>query len=115
LGKVSDAQLQFLYECAEALVQPSFSEGFGLTGVEALQCGTKVLASDIAVFREVYGEAFFAFDPTDVTSFLAALDTSRTISASKFAFIAKQQATKFNWQHCVKEVAQIYQKLLSVL
>lgn len=56
LPKVNDATLKYLYLHAQALVTPSFMEGFGLSGIEALSLGTKVIAADIPIFREVYGK-----------------------------------------------------------
>lgn len=55
-GKISDSQLKDLYYNASLLVQPSFYEGFGMPPLEALYNGTKVVISDIPVFREIYDE-----------------------------------------------------------
>lgn len=65
LHQLSDRELVELYQSSSLLIQPSTSEGFGLTGVEALACGTPLIASDIPVFHEVYGAAAFFFDPHD--------------------------------------------------
>lgn len=70
LGFVEDKKLIELYGQSTALVQPSLSEGFGLTGVEAMAAHTAVLASDIPVFREIYQDAAIFFDPHDPTSFI---------------------------------------------
>lgn len=66
-NSVSDDALVRLYQSVGAVIQPSTSEGFGLTGVEALACGAPLLASDIAVFHEVYVEAANYFDPVSAT------------------------------------------------
>jgi alpha-1,3-rhamnosyl/mannosyltransferase len=52
-GQVSDDDLAALYTGARALVFPSDDEGFGLPGVEALACGTPVVATDVPALREV--------------------------------------------------------------
>ncbi|MBU6448392.1 MAG: glycosyltransferase family 4 protein [Rhodospirillales bacterium] len=57
IGRVSDAQLKALYEAASCLVFPSRYEGFGLPPLEAMTCGCPVVASDIAVLREVCADA----------------------------------------------------------
>ncbi|MGH6692576.1 MAG: glycosyltransferase family 4 protein, partial [Gammaproteobacteria bacterium] len=57
LGTVSDAQLLILYRGAAALVYPSRYEGFGLPVLEAMACGTPVIASRAASMPEVLGEA----------------------------------------------------------
>jgi glycosyltransferase involved in cell wall biosynthesis len=62
-GRVSRAELTALYRGALALVLPSHVEGFGLPAVEALAQGTPVIASDLAVLREVLGSAGARFVP----------------------------------------------------
>lgn len=52
-GEVSDDDLAAIYTAAHALVFPSIDEGFGLTPVEALACGTPVVACDVPAVREV--------------------------------------------------------------
>ncbi len=54
---VPDAELDRLYRSAAALLYPSLVEGFGLPPLEALTRGTRAIVSDIAVHREVMGEA----------------------------------------------------------
>jgi glycosyltransferase involved in cell wall biosynthesis len=53
-GFVNDTELKDLLAGASLLVQPSLYEGFGLPPLEAMFLGTKVLISDIPVFREIY-------------------------------------------------------------
>jgi glycosyltransferase involved in cell wall biosynthesis len=53
IGRLSGAALEQLLTGAQALLMPSFDEGYGLPVVEALTLGTPVIASDIPVFREI--------------------------------------------------------------
>ncbi|MGH2836572.1 MAG: glycosyltransferase family 4 protein [Solirubrobacteraceae bacterium] len=55
-GEVPDDDLAAIYTAARALVFPSSDEGYGLTPVEALACGTPVVACDVPAVREVLGE-----------------------------------------------------------
>lgn len=64
LGYVSDEQLAPLYSGAEVFVFPSIYEGFGMPVLEALACGTKVVASDILELREAGGEDTTYVAPT---------------------------------------------------
>lgn len=53
-GFISNEELNTAYHNASLLVQPSFYEGFGMPPLEALNCGTNVVLSDIPVFKEIY-------------------------------------------------------------
>jgi glycosyltransferase involved in cell wall biosynthesis len=55
-GRLPDEALKTYLTQSALLVQPSLYEGFGLPPLEAMMCGTKVLLSDIPVFREIYGD-----------------------------------------------------------
>lgn len=57
LGEVSRDRLIRLYQDCSAVVFPSKMEGFGLPPLEALACGRPAIVSDIAVFREIYGNS----------------------------------------------------------
>ncbi len=71
-GHVPDEHLAAIYSGARALVFPSDDEGFGLPPVEALACGTPVVASDIPVLREVLGDRATFVEPGDIAGMLAA-------------------------------------------
>ena len=63
LEAVPAAELRILYRHARATVCPSYYEGFDFSGIEAMRCGGAVAASDIAVHRDVYGDAAEYFNP----------------------------------------------------
>lgn len=65
LSRCDDATLRAYMLGARALLFPSFVEGYGLPLVEALACGTPVIASDLGVFRELAGEIPDYFNPID--------------------------------------------------
>jgi len=71
-GRVSDDELAAIYSGARALVFPSDDEGFGLPTVEALACGTPVVASDLPVLREVLGDRATFVQSGDLEGLLAA-------------------------------------------
>jgi glycosyltransferase involved in cell wall biosynthesis len=63
LEDVPAGDLRLLYKHARATVSPSFGEGFDFSGVEAMQSGGVVAASDIPVHREIYADAAEYFNP----------------------------------------------------
>jgi glycosyltransferase involved in cell wall biosynthesis len=75
-GAVSDDELAAIYTGAHALVFPSDDEGFGLPPVEALACGTPVVASDVPAMREVLdGRATFG-SVDDLVGLIAAAESA---------------------------------------
>ncbi|MEA3159364.1 MAG: hypothetical protein QOD95_912 [Gammaproteobacteria bacterium] len=64
-GKCADEELAAIIAGAQALLMPSFAEGFGLPVVEALELRTPVIVSDLAVFREFAGDIPTYLDPLD--------------------------------------------------
>jgi len=81
IGYVSDEDLAALYSDALALALPSLSEGFGLPALEAMSCGTPVLASHGGAVMEVAGAAGLSFDPFDVADIAKAITTLATDSS----------------------------------
>jgi alpha-1,3-rhamnosyl/mannosyltransferase len=76
-GAVDDDTLAAIYTGARALVFPSDDEGFGLPTVEALACGTPVVASDIPALREVLGTRATLVAPDDLEGLVAAAQTAQ--------------------------------------
>ena len=75
LGRVPDDDLPALYTGATALVLPSLYEAVGLTALEAMACGTPVVASDGGGLPRTVGDAGFLVAPTDVDGWRAAIAT----------------------------------------
>ena len=76
LSNLTDQELASLYQRARLTVIPSLMEGFSLTGLESLAFDTPVVASDIPVHREIYGQAVRYADPNSPESFAQAIRQS---------------------------------------
>jgi glycosyltransferase involved in cell wall biosynthesis len=100
LGYVSDDDLPALYRGALAFVLPSRYEGFGLTCLEAMACGTPVVASDRAALPETCGDAALLVDPDDPAALAAAVMTAATEPSVREALRASglRRAQEFSWQ-----------------
>ncbi len=68
LNDVGDDRLSALYKGALGLIQPSYFEGFGLPILEAMQHGCPVIAADLPVFHESFGDAILYTDMGDPLS-----------------------------------------------
>jgi glycosyltransferase involved in cell wall biosynthesis len=105
-GFVPDADLVHLYGRAEALVQPSLLEGFGLPPVEAMASGTPVLASTAGSLPEVVGEAGLFFDPTDLDAMagaMAALLGDRA-TRDRLAEAALRRSARYTWDAAARQL-----------
>jgi glycosyltransferase involved in cell wall biosynthesis len=99
LGYVPDADLPVLYGAARALIHPALHEGFGLPPLEAMSCGTPVIASNRTAIPEVVGDAALLIDPTNPESLLEALRTVNDESIREL-LVAKglERAQLFSWE-----------------
>lgn len=94
-GYLSDEELYNVYKKAKGFIFPSLYEGFGIPPLEAITLGVKHIAvSDIPVFREVYSQGVYFFDPNDISDFdIEKLDFSE-LSNNDFAFYLN----KYSWK-----------------
>jgi glycosyltransferase involved in cell wall biosynthesis len=112
LGPVSEELLVSLYRCAAALVYPSFYEGFGLPTLEAMACGTPVIASRAASIPEVVGDAAILLDPTDIAGWTDAIvnvvndDNRRGQMRSK----GLARAAEFTWTRTARLTLEAYRR-----
>ncbi|MNX07688.1 Mannosylfructose-phosphate synthase [compost metagenome] len=115
-GFVPDDELPALYRAAACFAFPSFYEGFGLPPLEAMLCGTPVVASHASSIPEVTGEAALAFDPADTTALAKSLDRvlSDTQLADSLRLAGFAQATKFSVQRGIAETIALYQDVLGL-
>jgi glycosyltransferase involved in cell wall biosynthesis len=87
-----DAELAAYLQHAQALLFPSFVEGYGMPLVEALMLGTPVVASNISVFREIAGDVPDFLNPVDGLGWgQAVLDYTETAGARRAAQLQRLQ------------------------
>jgi glycosyltransferase involved in cell wall biosynthesis len=100
LGYVDETDLAALYTGADVFVSASALEGFGLPALEAMTCGTPVIASDVAALREVCGDAARFVPPGDDDAFArtiaATLRDRDGLAAARAAGLAR--ARQFSWE-----------------
>jgi glycosyltransferase involved in cell wall biosynthesis len=99
-GFVDDADRGALYAGALALVFPSLYEGFGFPAVEAMACGTPVIASATSSLPELVGDAGLLVDPLDVEAIAARMGQISSDAALRRQLAARgpAQAARFTWE-----------------
>nr|MBP7686880.1 glycosyltransferase family 4 protein [Thermoflexales bacterium] len=112
-GFVDDADLPALYSAADLFAYVSLYEGFGLPLLEAMACGTPVIASNVSSLPEVIGDAGLQVDPRDVTAITRALRVMLDQSALRATSIAagRDRARTFTWDKAARELLTIYDTL----
>src|SRR5207302_8238868 len=100
LGYVPDEQLPALYVGARALAMPSRYEGFGLPCLEAMACGTPVVAAAAGALPETVGDAALLVDPGDPDAFAEAIVTAACDRAAREPLIdaGLRRAESFTWK-----------------
>ncbi len=107
-GYVADEDVAALYSGALALVFPSLYEGFGFPVLEAMRCGTPVIASSTSSLPELVGEAGLLVDPLDVDAIAAAI--SRVVDDAalreRLAAAGHVQAAPFTWERAARQTLE---------
>ena len=109
----SEAILARLYRWSLALVYPSLYEGFGIPPLEAMTCGTCVIAADRSSIPEVVGDAALLFEPSDPDGLVRAMSEIIENPSRRADLIAKgaQRIQMFSWQNTVKMTHAVYQSV----
>lgn len=114
-GYVPDDEIPLWYNAASLLALPSIYEGFGMPVIEAMACGTPVLAANTSSLPEAGGTAARYFAPDDVAKLaelLTAVLTDPTLAAT-MRRNGLAQAQTFSWEKAGRETAKVYAKALS--
>lgn len=112
-GLVDDALLKRYVACADALVLPSFYEGFGLPPLEAMACGCPAIVSDRASLPEVCGDAALYCDPNDAENIAARMLEVASDEAMRAELREKgmARARQFTWDKCARETLAVIERL----
>ena len=117
-GLVGHDRLPLYYAAADVCVVPSHYEPFGLVAIEAMACGTPVVASNVGglKFTVVPEETGLLVNPQDDSAFAGAID--RILSNDLWARKASKQASAkvqhhFTWTSAAAELSDLYRRLLA--
>jgi glycosyltransferase involved in cell wall biosynthesis len=112
-GFASDTHLAKLYRGSVAFVYPSLYEGFGIPPLEAMACGTVVVAANSSSIPEVVGDAGILFDPkaaNDLTDILLNLIDS-PIERDRLIAKGFDRNQRFSWDRTAAQTVAVYRSL----
>lgn len=115
LGPVPDEDLPALYNIARLLAFPSLVEGFGMPILEAMACGTPVVASNRGALAEVGGDAALWVDPEDEESIASGIEQVLTgeALAVKLKHAGLERASRFRWEDTAARTLEVYRKCIA--
>ena len=113
LGRTTEKDLIALYRSARALVYPSLYEGFGLPLLEAMACGTPVIAARTSSIPEVTGDAARLVEPHDEAAWADAIESVfDSYSAAGLRESGLARAAQFTWRRTAVETLAAYRRAL---
>jgi glycosyltransferase involved in cell wall biosynthesis len=114
LGRQPDKHLPMIYRGADLFLFPSLYEGFGLPPLEALACGTPVLASRGGALAEVLGNAAHYVDPADPADMAARVLSMAGDEETALEAMDKgpDRASRFSWGETARQTLALYRSLL---
>jgi glycosyltransferase involved in cell wall biosynthesis len=113
IGNVAHDILPELYSAAEVFVFPSLYEAFGLPTLEAMACGTPVVAADRPAFPEIAGDAALLVNPDDTAALAAGIDRVLSNPALREELRASglKRVLHFNWKATASQTLAVYNSL----
>ncbi len=115
LDWVPEKDLPALYSMADMVVLPSLIEGFGLPALEAMACGTAVIAADNSSYPEVIGDAGLLVNPWSVRQLAEKMQhlIENPTQRQSLGNAGRRMAAKFSWEHSAEAILQVYEKVLA--
>jgi glycosyltransferase involved in cell wall biosynthesis len=110
-GFIKDADLPALYSGAEAFVNPSLYEGFGIQTLEAFACGCKVVCSNATSLPEVGGDLADYFEPHSIEDMARVIKNALEKTSPDFVAKAKNHTRKFSWEVSAKSILEVINSL----
>jgi glycosyltransferase involved in cell wall biosynthesis len=112
LGHIAYSDLPYLYNGADVFVFPSLFEGFGLPPLEAMACGTPVVAANLTSIPEVVGHAAILVDPYDIASIANGIDKVLTNEELRKVLKTRglERAKQFSWKKTAKKTLSVYKQ-----
>ena len=113
LGYLSNEALAYAYNLATLFVYPSLYEGFGIPPLEAMACGTPVVASNTTSLPETCGDAAYLLDPYDIPALAKGIEKVLTDESFANELIRKglAHAAQFTWERSAQAHLEVFNKV----
>ena len=111
-GYVPREELPLVYGCGRALIFPSRVEGFGLPPLEAMACGTPVVATERGGLAESVGGAALLVEngtPTELAEAIARLEASDELCRA-LSEVGLRRARQFRWDRAARQMLEVYRE-----
>ena len=114
-GYVRESDLPALYTDALCFVYPSYFEGFGLPVLEAMACGTPVVAGNRTSLPEVVGDAGLLVDPFDRSELARAIGRIIDDESLRHKLRARglERAREFSWRETARRTLEVYERAVT--
>jgi len=112
-GFVPDADLPALYSAASVFAFPSLYEGFGIPLLEAMACGTPIVASNTSSIPEVVGEAGILVPPTQPDQLAEAIIRAAQDESirERLRRLGLERVKEFTWERAARQTLEVYRRL----
>lgn len=112
-GFVPEEDLPTLYSAASVFVFPSLYEGFGLPPLEAMACGTPVVASNTSSLPEVIGDAGVLVNPFSIDEIVGAMRSVFEKKSQQREMSCKgvERARRFSWEETARKTLKVYRQV----
>ena len=106
--------LSLFYNVAEALIYPSLYEGFGLPPLEAMACGTPVIASNLTSIPEVCSDSALLIDPYNIDELKDSIEHLLSDTMLQLKLIQKglARSSKFSWNKTATQTIDAYKSII---
>ncbi|MGB9668971.1 MAG: glycosyltransferase family 4 protein, partial [Anaerolineales bacterium] len=116
LGNKSQDTLPYYYSAAEVVVMPSHYESFGMAALEAMACGTPVVASNVGGLAYLVKNGITGFtvpvdEPVTLATRINQIISDKTLRAS-MSEQAVNFAKNYRWEMIAKSIIAVYQSLI---
>jgi len=116
VGSVAHHELPYFYSAADACVMPSYSESFGLVGLEAQACGCPVVGSGVSGIRSVVRDGVTGFlvdgdDPRDYADRIGRLLDDSEL-ARELGMRGQLLAQRFSWARTADRLADLFSSVV---